>query len=100
MLISYAIESGHGGHGFIELAERHLGHRPPAPADLLGTGRKAITFDRLEIEKAAPFAALGADLAIRLWHQLRPRLAEDGLSSVYHTLARPLEVGRASCRER
>lgn len=90
MLISYAIESGLGGHGFIELAERHLGYRPPAPADLLGTGRKAITFDHVAIEQAAPFAAARADLALRLWHHLRPHLAQDGLASVYCRLERPL----------
>ncbi len=90
MLLSYAVESGLGGHGLTELSERHLRHRPGALAELLGSGRNAITFDRLPVPRAAPHAAAQADLAHRLWTALRPRLARDRLSRVYHTLERPL----------
>ncbi|HET7410936.1 MAG TPA: DNA polymerase I [Paracoccaceae bacterium] len=90
MLMSYAVESGLGGHSATELAERHLNHRPQALDELLGSGRKAITFDRLPIERGAPYAAAQADIAHRLWTALRPRLARDRLGRVYHALERPL----------
>ena len=90
MLLSYAVESGLGGHTLTELAERHLNHRPPAVEELTGTGKAAIPFDRVPLDRAAPFAAEQADLAHRLWTRLRPRLAADRLSAVYHTLERPL----------
>jgi DNA polymerase-1 len=90
MLLSYAIESGLGGHSLTELAERHLGHRPPGLEELTGTGKAAIPFDRVALDRAAPFAAERADLAHRLWTTLRPRLAADRLSAVYHMLERPL----------
>ena len=90
MLLSYAVESGLGGHGLTELSERHLGHRPPAVAELTGSGKAAITFDRVPLDRAAPFAAEQADLAHRLWAVLGPRLARDRLAAVYHTLERPL----------
>src|SRR5699024_8379965 len=79
MLMSYAVESGLGGHGFSELAERHLGHRPRELSDLLGSGKKAITFDRVPIAQGAPYAAAQADVAHRLWTALRPRLSRDRL---------------------
>ncbi|MEM7744286.1 MAG: DNA polymerase I [Pseudomonadota bacterium] len=90
MLLSYALDSGLGGHGMDELAERHLGHKPISIKELIGSGKSAITFDRVEIAKAAPYAAEDADVTLRLWHRLKPRLAADRVSSVYHTLERPL----------
>jgi len=104
MLISYALDSGRaGGHGMDELAERHLGHHALAIKDLIGSGKSQIGFDRVAIDKAAPYAAEDADVTLRLWHVLRPRLAAEGLSTVYHTLERPLvpvlaEMERAGIR--
>ncbi len=90
MLLSYALDSGLGGHGMDELSERHLGHKPISIKTLLGTGKSAITFDRVDIEQAAPYAAEDADVTLRLWHKLKPRLAAEKVSTVYHTLERPL----------
>ncbi|MEM1163350.1 MAG: DNA polymerase I, partial [Pseudomonadota bacterium] len=90
MLMSYALDSGLGGHGMDELSERHLAHKPISIKELLGTGKNAITFDRVAIDKAAPYAAEDADVTLRLWHKLRPRLAAEKVSTVYHTLERPL----------
>jgi len=90
MLMSYALDSGRGGHGMDELSERHLGHVPLSIKELLGSGKGKITFDKVALDKAAPYAAEDADVTLRLWHRLRPRLAAEGMSTVYHTLERPL----------
>ncbi|MEM8841594.1 MAG: DNA polymerase I [Pseudomonadota bacterium] len=90
MLISYALDSGKGGHGMDELSERHLGYRPVSIKELIGSGKSAITFDRVDLDKAATYAAEDADITFRLWHHLRPRLAAEQVSTVYHTLERPL----------
>jgi DNA polymerase-1 len=90
MLMSYALDSGRGGHGMDELAERHLGHACQSIKDLIGSGKGQITFDRVPLDKAAEYAAEDADVTIRLWHRLRPRLAGERVSTVYHTLERPL----------
>ncbi|MFK7945095.1 MAG: DNA polymerase I [Paracoccaceae bacterium] len=90
MLMSYALDSGMGGHGMDELSERHLGHKAISIKELIGTGKSAITFDRVDIDKATPYAAEDADVTLRLWNRLRPRLAAEKVSTVYHTLERPL----------
>ncbi|MEM1345905.1 MAG: DNA polymerase I [Pseudomonadota bacterium] len=90
MLLSYALDAGLGGHGMDELSERHFAHKPIAIKELIGSGKSQITFDRVTVEKAAPYAAEDADITLRLWHTLKPRLAKDRLSTVYHTLERPL----------
>jgi len=103
MLISYALDSGRGGHGMDELSERHLGHKPIPIREIIGTGKSAVTFDRVAIDQAAPYAAEDADVTLRLWHRLKPRLAAERVSAVYHTLERPLvpvlvEMERAGIR--
>ncbi|MGQ0486212.1 MAG: DNA polymerase I [Hyphomicrobiales bacterium] len=90
MLISYVLESGDVGHGMDELSERHLGHKPIAFKDVAGSGKSAISFDRVAIERATPYAAEDADVTLRLWKLLKPRLAEKGKLTVYETLERPL----------
>ncbi|MEM9097948.1 MAG: DNA polymerase I [Pseudomonadota bacterium] len=90
MLISYALDSGKGGHGMDELSERHLGHKALSIKELIGSGKSQITFDKVDLEKAATYAAEDADITFRLWQSLRPRLAAEKVSTVYHTLERPL----------
>jgi DNA polymerase-1 len=90
MLMSYALDSGISSHGMDVLSERHLGHRTVHIKDLIGSGKAAITFDKVELDKAATYAAEDADITFRLWEVLRPRLAAERVSTVYHTLERPL----------
>ena len=91
MLISYAQASGElGGHGMDALAKRHLGHEPIPIKELIGTGKAKVTFDRVPIEKAAPYAAEDADVTARLWSLLKPRLVPSRAVTVYETLERPL----------
>ncbi|MGD1955673.1 MAG: DNA polymerase I [Sphingomonadales bacterium] len=90
MLISYALDSGKGAHGMDELSQRHLGITPTPFSDVAGKGKSQITFDKVELEKAVHYAAEDADISLRLFETLRPRLPLEGLASVYHRLERPL----------
>ncbi len=91
MLISYVLDAGViGGHGMDALSERWLGHTPIAFKDVCGSGKAMITFDMVDLEKATCYAAEDADVTLRLWRVLKPRLAEKGLVSVYERLERPL----------
>jgi DNA polymerase-1 len=90
MLISYVLESGDVGHGMDELAQRHLNHKCIAFKDVAGSGKSMITFDRVPIADATRYAAEDADVTLRLWLLLKPRLAAAGKRAVYETLERPL----------
>jgi DNA polymerase-1 len=72
------------------LSERWLSHEPIHYRDVTGGGRKAITFDQVEIDKATAYAAEDADITLRLWLALKPRLVSEGLVSVYERLERPM----------
>jgi DNA polymerase-1 len=90
MLMSYALHGGLHNHGMDELSERYLGHRPIPIKELIGSGKSMITFDRVPIERATAYAAEDADITLRLWLMLRPRLHAARVTTVYETLERPL----------
>ncbi len=90
MLISYVLDAGVGNHGMDALSDRWLGHQPIPYKEVAGTGKSAITFDMVDIDKATAYAAEDADITLRLWHVLKPRLVAEGLVSVYERLERPL----------
>ena len=91
MLMSYALDAGMGrGHGMDALSEKWLGHAPISFDDVTGTGKGRITFDLVALDKATAYAAEDADVTLRLWRVLKPRLAAEGLTSVYERLERPL----------
>ncbi|MCQ3943989.1 MAG: DNA polymerase I, partial [Alphaproteobacteria bacterium] len=90
MLISYVLDAGRNGHGMDELSERWLGHKPIAFNEVAGSGKAQVTFDCVEIGKAAEYAAEDADVTLRLWLALKPRLAAEHMTHVYETLERPM----------
>ncbi|MEP2980063.1 MAG: DNA polymerase I [Lentilitoribacter sp.] len=90
MLLSYVLDAGVGNHGMDALSDRWLGHQPIPYKEVAGTGKSAITFDMIDIDKATAYAAEDADITLRLWHVLKPRLVAEGLVSVYERLERPL----------
>ncbi|MGW6777457.1 DNA polymerase I [Brucella pseudogrignonensis] len=100
MLISYVLDAGTGGHGMDPLSERWLGHTPIAYKDVAGSGKSAVTFDMVDIDRATAYAAEDADVTLRLWQVLKPRLAGEGLTSVYERLERPLVDVLARMEER
>ncbi len=90
MLISYAQHAGLHNHGMDTLSERYLGHTPIPIKPLLGSGKSAITFDKVPLEEATKYAAEDADITLRLWQTLKPQLHLARTTRVYETLERPL----------
>ena len=90
MLMSYAMHGGLHNHGMDGLSERYLNHTPIPIKPLLGTGKSAITFDRVPIDEATKYAAEDADITLRLWQLFKPRLHASKVTRVYEGLERPL----------
>jgi DNA polymerase-1 len=90
MLLSYTLDAGKGGNGMDELSERWLGHKPIPFKEICGSGKSMITFDKVAIDKATAYAAEDADVTLRLWEVLKPRLASERMATVYETLERPM----------
>jgi len=90
MLISYTLDGGAHGHGMDELSELHLQHRTIPYVSVCGSGKNAITFDKVPLDKALAYAAEDADITLRLHMLLKPRLVGERMTTVYETIERPL----------
>ena len=91
MLESYVLNSTAGRHDMDSLALKYLGHSTISFEDLAGKGAKQLTFNHIELEKAAEYAAEDADVTLRLHQTLWPQLAEQGkLGKVLTDIELPL----------
>ena len=99
MLISYVLEGGLHGHGMDELARLHLGHEPITFKTVAGAGKAQKSFKHVELKPATCYAAEDADVTLRLWRILKPRLAEQRLTTVYETLERGMPAVLAAMEQ-
>lgn len=96
MVMSFDLDAGRqvdgigGGHGMDELSTRHLGHTTLAFKDICGSGKKAIPFGEVPLDRATEYAAEDAEVTWRLHRLLKPRLSEEGATRVYERVDRPL----------
>ncbi|MBI1252509.1 MAG: DNA polymerase I [Alphaproteobacteria bacterium] len=90
MLMSYCLAGGLHGHGMDEQSERLLGHTPIPFKQVAGTGKSQVTFDKVPLDEATKYSAEDADVTLRLWRKLKPRLARENVRTVYETLERPM----------
>ncbi len=91
MLMSYVLDAGKGGgHGMDDLAVKMFEHNTIKFKDICGTGKSAITFDYAPLDKAVDYAAEDADITLRMWRRLAPRIAKERATTIYQTIERPL----------
>ncbi len=100
MLISYVLDAGKGGHGMDDLAKRWLDHDTIHFQHVAGTGKSQVSFDCVTIEKATEYAAEDADVTLRLWDALKPRLPAEHVTTVYETLERAMPTVLARMERR
>jgi len=89
-LMSYALDAGRAEHLPEQLAGTLLSYTCLTHKEIVGTGRAAVTFDRVAVARATEFAGEEADIGLRLWLVLKPRLAAEHVTTVYETLERPI----------
>ncbi|QIR15970.1 DNA polymerase I [Shewanella aestuarii] len=91
MLESYVFNSVASRHDMDGLALKYLGHKNISFEEIAGKGAKQLTFNQIELETAAPYAAEDADITLRLHQHLWPRLEKEAeLASVFNELELPL----------
>ncbi len=90
MLESYIYNSTATRHDMDSLSQLYLGHNTIHFEDIAGKGSKQLTFNQIELEKAAPYAAEDADITFRLHQVLNDRLSRDSVQKVYTDIELPL----------
>jgi DNA polymerase-1 len=89
-LMSYVVDAGRADHGLGGLAQSYFDHAAIDLNEVIKTGKTKITFDCVAVDRATEYAAEAADMALRLWRVLKPRLASEHVLNVYESLERPL----------
>ncbi len=90
MLESYVLDSV-GRHDMDTISKKYLGIEPISFESIAGKGKKQLTFDQIEIEQAAEYAAEDADITLQLHNAISNKLLKDPtLSKVFDEIELPL----------
>ncbi|HEU5482717.1 MAG TPA: DNA polymerase I, partial [Sphingomicrobium sp.] len=101
MVISFALDAGRSfGHNLGDLAKLHFDHECIPFKQVAGTGKSQITFDKVPLKEATEYAAEDADIALRLWLRLKPRIGQENVTRIYERVDKPLVpvIGRMERR--
>ncbi len=91
MLESYVLNSVATRHDMDSVARHYLGRETIHYEDVAGKGAKQLTFNQVDLETAAPYAAEDADITLQLHQALWERLGEHAaLRNVYEDIEQPL----------
>ena len=90
MLISYVLDAGNGAHDMDAVVNRYLGRSPSRFNDAKNKDKALFTPEAVPIARAATYVGEDADVTLRLWQALKPRMAAEKVVSVYETLERPM----------
>ena len=100
MLMSYVLDAGKTSHDMESVATRYLGRSPSRFNDVKNKERALFTPEATPIARTASYAAEDADVTLRLWQALKPRMAAEKVATVYETLERPMPSVLAAMEER
>ncbi len=89
MLESYVLDATATRHDMDSLAQLYLNEKTIHFEEIAGKGKKQLTFNQIDLEQAAPYAAEDADITLRLHQTLWPRLQQ---SAPLATLLTELEI--------
>ena len=91
MLESYVFDSTASRHDMDSLSKKYLDHTTISFKEIAGTGKKQLTFNQIELDQAAPYAAEDADVTLQLHQALSPKLTEQEKPSyIYEHIELPL----------
>jgi DNA polymerase-1 len=100
MLISYVLDAGKGAHDMDSVVQRYMGRSPARFNEVKNKDKALFTPEATPIVRTAAYATEDADVSVRIWQALKPRMAADHVVSVYETLERPMPAVLARMERR
>jgi DNA polymerase-1 len=100
MLMSYVLDAGKGGHDLDALTNRYFSRSGSRFTDVKNRERALLTPEATPIARAAHYTAEDADMTLRVWQALKPRMIAERVATVYDTLEKPLPAVLARMEER
>jgi len=90
MIASYLLNPARRGHSLEDIAQELLGHQVTTYKDVVGAGKKEITFNQVEVNQARDYSAEDADITFLAGKILLPQVKQAGLQKLYEQLEIPL----------
>jgi DNA polymerase-1 len=90
MLASYLLNPSKRAHNLDQIALDYLGHKNITYSEVAGKGRNQLTFDQVTLDQAVPYACEDADITLRAYDVLLPRLDELDLMPLMESVEMPL----------
>jgi DNA polymerase I len=90
MIAEWLLNPGSHNLGLKSLAWTRLGVEMTSIEELIGSGKKQISMDRVPVAKAAPYACADVDMTLRLANQLQAELRDKHLWSLFSEVEMPL----------
>ena len=100
MLMSYAFENGITRHNLDDLAQKHLNITTIKFKDVVGTGKKQITFDYVDINQATKYASEDALITFNLYNLFSKKISTGKHNFIYQNIDKPLIEVLASMEEK
>jgi len=90
MVASFVLDSGRRSHSLETLARDLLGREVIPISDLIGKGKRQITFDKVDTQQAAIYAAEDAEITWALYEVLSSQLTASDLEPLFRETEMPL----------
>jgi len=92
MIASYLLNPTKHNHNLGEIVREYLDRNVTNYKEVVGTGSKEVSFDRVELERARDYSCGDTDVTLQLSHLLLPKLEEEGLKDLYYRMELPLAI--------
>jgi len=87
LLMSYLLDGTMHGHSLDELCQKYFNHTNIKFSDVVEKGQD---FSTVSLDKACDYASEDADMTLRLYNILKPRMVPEKVISIYNKVERPL----------
>jgi len=90
MIASYLLNPSRMSHGLDDIAFEYLDHKMTSIDELLGTGKKRVTMDMVDVEKVSMYSCEDSDVTLRLKNVFEKEILKKELESLFNDIELPL----------
>lgn len=90
MVASYLLNPTKHHHNLGEIAREYLDHRVISYKDVVGSGKKEVSFDQVDLNTAKNYSCEDSDVIFLVSHILLPKLVDEGLKGLFEEMEIPL----------
>jgi DNA polymerase-1 len=90
MVASYLLNPTKHNHNLEEISREYLDHRMTSYKDVVGSGKKEVSFDQVDLNTAKNYSCEDSDVTFLVSHILLPKLEDEGFKNLFCDVEIPL----------